>query len=143
MGRSTVSLYYHLTLMEKAGVIRRVGTTPSGRRPRTVFALASARIVAVPDQDSANYRKAMGRTGSAYLRLAQRQYAAGIEDRARPISDLPKLLHYELRLTADLSRRLTKLLSELDQLVSESERKRRGAPWALTIVLAPVGVRGG
>jgi hypothetical protein len=133
-------------VLERAGVLRKAGTRPKGKRTETLYALTKNLVeldVDRADPDAARHaRQAM----AAALRMAERDFAAAI-GRDDMIVDGPQRnlfgVRLHIRASADLLARLNERLQAIDDLLREqAEAGDEPGPDAqfvsLTLLLAPL-----
>jgi DNA-binding transcriptional ArsR family regulator len=143
LDRRANALTYHVRLLEKAGVLVRASTRKAGRRDEVVYALAGSRIAIKAKKRTKPFLQAATRTASAVLRMAEREIrraiasgeAATPEHGSRPLGRRQKTW-----LTpADLAHAHERIQS-LERFLERCHRKKRGRPYALTVVLVPLGL---
>ena len=142
MGRPATALYYHVGLLERSGVLRRVGERPSGKRMETLFAAAAGEFempgIDAPDPDAAV------RAVRTALRMGLRDFRDGLHSpTARDDGPTRNLLAFRMqgRLRGDQLERVNALIDELLAVVGEAAADCRGEPGefvSLTTVLAPL-----
>jgi len=78
MGRSAGSLYHHVGILEKAGLLQRAGTRPKGKRYEALYLPVASRIeVAVPRGDDSAVNHIVKTLASAF-RMAERDLGAAL-----------------------------------------------------------------
>jgi len=138
--RRSNALAYHVGLLEKTGVVRRSGTRRSGRRHEAVYALAATRIALAAHADPASMRAAAD-SANAVLRMAGREIRHALEER---FCDSPRLAaplgrRIKTWLTDRDVERVQKSLSRLERDLVKCCDEKRGRPFAMTVVLVPLG----
>lgn len=79
MGRTAGSLYHHVGILEKAGLLRRTGTRPKGKRHEALFLPAASRIeFETPDGDDAATASAVKTMASAF-RMAEKDLDSALK----------------------------------------------------------------
>jgi len=80
MGRTAGSLYHHVGLLEKADLLRRVGTRPKGKRYEALFQPTAGRYeVEVPADEEEAITQAVKAMSSAF-RMTERDLEAALRD---------------------------------------------------------------
>lgn len=80
MGRKAGSLYHHVGIMERAGLLKRVGTRPKGKRHEALFLPTAGRYeVAPPAGDEEAITHAVKAMASAF-RMTERDLEAALRD---------------------------------------------------------------
>jgi hypothetical protein len=80
MGRPAGSLYHHVGIMEKAGLLVRAGTRPKGKRHEALFHPAAGRFeIAAPAGQDEAIDQAVKAAASAF-RMAERDLEAALRD---------------------------------------------------------------
>jgi DNA-binding transcriptional ArsR family regulator len=137
LGRSRQSLYYHLELLERAGVVRPAGWRGTGRDRERVYRVPRGPIDARAGSaaDLATAEEAV----RAMLRLTSRELAAALRS-----GDPPPNATVAMRGKAHLDRaaliRLQALITEIQRLLRRSNKpgpSRRLV--AVTVVVTPAG----
>src|SRR6185503_8679338 len=115
LDRRANALTYHVRLLEKAGVIVRAGSRKAGRRDEVVYALGGERVAIAANTRSRPMQRATTRTASPMVR---RQ----------------KTWLTEAELATAQQR-----LQSLERFLERCHRRKQGRPYALTVVLVPIG----
>lgn len=142
LDRRANALTYHVRLLEKAGVIVRAGSRKAGRRDEVVYALGGERVAIAASTRSRPMQRATTRTAAAVLRMAEREIkraiqgglAAAFDHRSRPMVRRQKTWLTEAELATAQER-----LQSLERFLERCHRRKRGRPYALTVVLVPIG----
>jgi DNA-binding transcriptional ArsR family regulator len=141
VGRPATSLYHHVAVLEEAGVVKRAGTRPKGKRFETLYELTRP-IVDVDVDDKDTLRRAM----TAALRMAERDFAEAIE-RDDVVTEGPErqLQGYRVhvRASGDVLARLNERLQAVEDLFRElATQDTDPGPddefVSLTVLLAPL-----
>jgi DNA-binding transcriptional ArsR family regulator len=140
LGRTPHSLYYHVKLLERAGVVRIADTQRRGRRDERIWTLAGERIqVNATTRSPASIVKA-SKAIDAMLRLTSRELSAAVRRRAeRPDQTQPLTgMRMKARLGDRALRRVLGLMEEIGRVVRDANRGAgSGRIFAVTLVLAP------
>ena len=146
LGRPAASLYYHVGILERAGMLRPAGTRPKGKRFETLYEPTGHRVeLQVPSGDG-NAAEQASRTMAAAFRMAERDFAAALE---RPDLDREGdrrncvALRAHLSASPRLLARLNKHLQAIEKLLAaEAARDHRPDPddqhLSLTLALLPL-----
>jgi DNA-binding transcriptional ArsR family regulator len=78
MGRAAGSLYHHVGILEKAGLLKRVGTRPKGKRHEALFQPAASRIEMDGDDGGEDSAQLAVKTMAAAFRMAERDLEAAL-----------------------------------------------------------------
>lgn len=139
LGRSRQSLYYHLGLLEQAGLVV-VEAAAGGQRERR-FRLVRERLAVAARRDSAQERRAGTKAIRAMLRLTAREASAALEDPATRFDGaLREMIGFrgKARLTEAQLRRANELIDGLETLLREARGESPAVPlYAVTLVLTP------
>ncbi len=146
MGRTAGSLYHHVGILERAGLLRRTGTRPKGKRYEALFLPAASRFdLATGKRDRISGELALN-TMSAAFRMAERDLESAIrrsdvvtEGPARNV--LASRLH--LRASPRLLAGINRHLDAIEKLVNaEAGRNAQPSPsdqhLSLTLALLPL-----
>ena len=142
LGRPADSLYFHLRILQRVGLIRSAGSRRAARRREALFR-------AVGPELSLSYRP--GKKGNAkevhpiiasMLRLGIRDFRNAFQDADASVSGPHREL-WALRRTAWLSRsQITRVNRYIHKLMREMATPRRnGRLYAVTLVLTPLARR--
>jgi predicted ArsR family transcriptional regulator len=144
LGRPATSLYHHVQVLEDAGVLRRAGTRPKGKRFETLFELIENRLELAVDPDDGDTAQQAGRTMAAALRMAERDFMAAL-DRDDILTDGPQRnltgLRTHMRLSPDLLAQLNERLRAIEELLQTAAGGEPGPDdqfISLTLLLAPL-----
>jgi len=136
-GRSVTSIYYHLRILRKVGIIEEGETRGAGRRAEKVYRLRAERLVIDPKRRSADYRKALADNCAALLRRAGRDYRIAAESPEIRLDGEERDLMIRrlvLRPGRQGLARLNRLLDRISALADRSGGEEE--PFALTIVMS-------
>jgi hypothetical protein len=141
LGLAPDRLYYHVGLLQRHGLLRRVGSQGEGRGEEATFDLPARRWHLRYDPDDPGLVAALRKLTHTMLRQAGRDFDSGWADPALAVHGTLRNL-WSLRLEASLSRaELRELNGHLQAIVALLRRPRRterGQLVALTWILAPV-----
>lgn len=139
LGRSRQSLYYHLAVLERAGLVA-VEPPAEGERDRR-FRATVDRVIASTHRESARDRKAGARAIQAILRQTAREATAALEDPATRFDGALREMigiRGKARFTAAQLRRANELIDQLQALLAEARGESpAGRLYAVTVVLTP------
>ncbi|MBN1827160.1 MAG: helix-turn-helix transcriptional regulator [Candidatus Eisenbacteria bacterium] len=139
-GCSVTSLYYHIRVLEKVGILEEAATRGTGRRMEKTYRLRAGKLVIDPKKRSVPYRRAMADSCAALLRRAERDYrAAASATEVRLEGEERDLMIRRLVLRLD-SEGLARLNRLLDRVSAHAGRRggAGGAPVTLTIAMSRV-----
>ena len=138
LGRSPHSLYYHMRLMEVAGVVR---SARKGRRKKeAVYELTARSIMLGPDPESKASIQATEHALDSILRLTSREVLAALRSGARRKGPEREVYGIRLkgRMTRSMLRALNKHLNGMEASLHKAGRRTvRGKLYALTVFLTP------
>jgi len=146
LGRPATSLYHHVRVLEEAGVLRRAGTRPKGKRFETLYEVARTFLeLGLDPHDEITARQA-GQTMSAALRMAERDFLAALErDDICTEGERRNLtgLRAHMRLSPKALARLNELLNKIENLQQELVMESRDPGpddqfVSLTFAIAPL-----
>ena len=137
LGRPADTLYYHLRILAKAGLVQSVGSRVKDGRPEALFRARNLYI----DYEAARQKNERGLIGvaSSMLRLGIRDFKDAVLDRDVVVGGKQREL-WSARKTGWLTKhelgRVNELIQEL--LSSVSPRSRNGRLYGVTVLLTPV-----
>lgn len=146
MGRSAGSLYHHVGILEKAGLLKRSGTRPKGKRYEALFRPAATRIQMEAEAPGGDDDQMAVKTMAAAFRMAERDLEAGLRD-GTCVADGPGRTLYatrmHLRASPQFLKKLNKHLQGIeDLLTAEAAREPKPGPddqhLSLTLALLPL-----
>ena len=141
LGRSPHSLYHHVRVLQRAGLILRWSVRNSGRRKEVVYAAPGRRVQLRYSLDSPRFIRDMRRSASAMLRLTERDFRRGL---ARPpgVRVIPRVNLWagrmKGRLTSDQLREVHRLMWRIYGTLGEHPEQTQGALHAITMFIAPI-----
>jgi DNA-binding transcriptional ArsR family regulator len=139
IGVKADALYYHLRILEKRGLVRRVSSADA---TEAVFALAAGPLILAYDAKDARNRDAVTRVAGAMVRGALRAFRTAFSGRARVTGKRRELwaAQQTARLSAaeleEVNRHLRALLETFAAARHPDSEERL---YALTFVLSPYG----
>ena len=145
MGRPATALYYHVRILEKVGVLRRVGERPGVKRAEAVYDLVADRIAYPPSARGPGNKDAL-KAMSVAFRAAEKDLAAALKSRGRRRdTDKPEFFASRVHCRARKStlEKVRALLHEADRLIA-AENRRASYPddatefFSLTVALLPL-----
>jgi predicted transcriptional regulator len=146
MGRTAGSLYHHVGILEKAGLLQRAGTRPKGKRYEALFLPVASRIeIAVPRGDESAANHIVKSLASAF-RMAERDLGAALRT-GDSLTEGPDrnlfATRMHLRASPKLLARINKHLKAIeDLLANEAAKTPKPSPddqhLSLTIALLPL-----
>jgi DNA-binding transcriptional ArsR family regulator len=151
MGRSAGSLYHHVGILEKAGLLRRTGTRPKGKRHEALFLPAAGRIEFDARSGGEAAVKLAVKTMTASFRMAERDLEAALEHPETATEGPGRNLmatRMHLRASPGFLAKINKHLSAIEKLLAD-EAARNPRPsvedqhLSLTLALLPLKGRGG
>ncbi len=146
MGRSAGSLYHHVGILEKAGILHRSGTRPKGKRHEALFQPAALRIEMEARPEGGDDDHLAVKTMAAAFRMAERDLAAAIRDgHCRQEGPQRNLFatRVHLRVSPQLLGKLNKHLKAIENLLmTEAGKDPKPSPddqhVSLTMALLPL-----
>ena len=142
MGRPATALYYHVGLLERSGILQRVGERPSGKRMETLFAAAAGKFE-MPGLEATDTEDTVRAVRTA-ARMGVRDFGAGLRSpTARDEGPTRTLLAFRMqgRVREDQLERVNALIDELLAVVAEAAADcsdETGEFVSLTTILAPL-----
>jgi DNA-binding transcriptional ArsR family regulator len=139
LGRSRQALYYHLGLLERAGLV--VAEPPAeGERERR-YRIREGRLAIGARRDSPADRSAATKAIRAILRLTAREVTEALEDPGTRFRGPQREMigfRGKARLTGRQLRRVNELIDELEALFRDAKGDSASLPLeAITVVLTP------
>jgi AcrR family transcriptional regulator len=126
MGRPAGGLYYHFGLLEKAGLLVRVGSRPAGKRHEALFRPVAERIGLATEPGSREGVAAAVKTTASAFRMTQRDVEAALaEGTARPEGEDRNFSVWRMHCRVSKST-LAEINQHLDALYRIAERECRG-----------------
>ncbi len=156
IGRPAASLYYHVRLLEKVGILTRAGERSSGPREEALYHPIAERFALPTDPESGEGVADATKTLASAFRMAERDFAAAMQSAATPSTTTRSTgIHTKgplrnmfatrvhCRLDKDALRELNQHLRAIERLVARTVRQT-GAPekgdqyLSLTLALLPL-----
>ena len=150
MGRSAGSLYHHVGILEKAGLLLRSGTRPKGKRYEALFRPVAQRIeLDASSGGEERVRHAVKTMGSSF-RMVERDLAAAlVSDKSQTEGAKRNMFatRMHMRASPKILARINKHLKAIEDLVAAEATKTPQASAedqhiSLTIALLPLKGRG-
>ncbi len=141
MGRAADSLYYHVRLLVKVGLLRQRGTRKSGKRDEALYALVAPRIDLSCKPGSPASTASTMKTMVSAFRLAEREMRAALDDRTLR-QDGRDRNFYAARMRCELSRKaladVNRHLTAIEAIfLRELKNPARGTACSLTVAMVP------
>lgn len=146
LGRDARSLHYHLRKLVDAGLIRQCGKQSVGPRSEALFEAVATQFRVDRSATSPTIRAAMLKSVRTGLRLAEREYEAGLGDSAYATGDRREQLEFmqqDVRLPKAQIKAVRQLLDEARRLAREHHNPDRGEWVTFTTVITPGAGRKG
>ncbi|PHQ78847.1 MAG: hypothetical protein COB69_09150 [Phycisphaera sp.] len=141
MGRSQTSLYAHISLMERSGVIEAAGSKRSGKRHAVIYKTGvSENDIAYNGKNKQSVR-AGARYAAAVLRRANREMADHLatgEANTKGKSRDTFMLGGRSRLTKKQVAEINGHIDSIDKIVATGDKSGKGDLFAVNIATCPV-----
>jgi predicted transcriptional regulator len=145
MGRSATSLHYHVGVLEKAGLLKRVGTQRAGRRSEGLYLPAADLFKVEQEREDVAAAKDALKTLSTAFRMAESDLRAALHD-PRSKSGGPYRNLYGARVHCRMSKKdlaeLNRHLRAIEKMLSQVQRKHEPSTddqfVSLTLALMPL-----
>ncbi len=141
MGREPATLYYHVTMLDRAGVLIRSGVRGVGRQEEAIYELVEKRVRVDMNQRSPPFKDALARSCGAFLRFAERAFITALRKnatiKAGRASEL-RIRQVNVRLTKKSLVELNARLDDLQAYIDEADSSYAERMYAVTICVAPV-----
>jgi len=141
MGRPAGSLYHHVGVLEKAGLLRRTGTRPKGKRHEALFQPAGERVALAVEPGSDDDVGHAVRTLSAAFRMTIRDLEAALRDPGTVTTGQDRnatAARMHFRATAGTIRKLNDHLQAIEDLLRHEVDGTEGRHYSLTLALLPL-----
>ena len=146
MGRPAGSLYHHVGILERAGLLKRAGTRPKGKRHEALFRPAASRIEMETASGGEDTIQLAVKTMAAAFRMAERDLEAALSDgNCRHEGPGRNILatRVHMRVSPKVLAKFNKHLQALvDLLTSEAAKDPKPSPddqyLSLTLALLPL-----
>jgi len=145
MGRTATSLHYHVGVLEKAGLLERVGTRRAGRRSEALYLPAADLFEVQQDRNDVTAATVALTTLSTAFRMAEGDMRAALHD-PRSKTEGPYRNLFAARVHCRLSKKdlaeLNRHLRTIEKMLSQVDRKREPSTddrfVSLTLALLPL-----
>ena len=141
LGRSTHSLYHHIRVLERVGLMLNMGIERRNRRDEALYATPGRRLRIHRDPGSPTFRRNMRGLVAGMLRLTERDFVRELARRAS-LKGVPSFNlsagRMKGRLTAGQLREVLRLMRRLYDLLGNHPEQTVGTMHALTMVIAPL-----
>lgn len=148
MGRSAGSLYHHVNLLENAGLLKRTGTRPKGKRHEALFQPAATRIQIESKSAGQDGSLLVVKTMASAFRMAERDMEAALRTgncRSEGPDRNMFAARMHLRASPKLLGRINKHLKAIEDLLEAEaikEPKPSGDDQHLSLTIALLPLRG-
>lgn len=134
-------LYYHVRALVAAGLVEPRGESLRAGRREARYGLAAVRLRTDPASRSRPYRRALGETGAALLRLAAREVRSSVGRSDLALAGATRnflIRRYQLRMSRPQLATLNARLERLGAWIESHQRLAQGGEdLALAIALVP------
>ncbi|HED54100.1 MAG TPA: ArsR family transcriptional regulator [Phycisphaerales bacterium] len=141
LGRSQTSLYAHIKMLDRSGVIKPTGSKRSGKRHATIYSSGVAENKLAYDPKNKLSVKAAARYATALLRRANREMtehlaegAAGLKGKNRDTT----LLGSRTRLTKKQLSEINAHIDAIEKIVAKSDSSDSSEIYSVNIAVYPV-----
>ena len=141
MNRPPQALYYHIKLLEKAGILLIDREEPSKRRPQKRYRLVSPRLRLDVDQDSNDLKAAMSSAMATLLRAAERNYRDALANRKPVLVGKRRdftIRRLRVRLDAAKLRKLNELIDQIESLMESTSENDSNREFVITMAVSPI-----
>lgn len=150
MGRSAGSLYHHVGILEKAGLLKRTGTRPKGKRHEALFRPAADRIEMEAQTAEGDGGELVVKAMAAAFRMAERDLEAGLREGTCVTEGSDRNLfatRMHMRVSPRILAKLNKHLDAIVELLTVPAAKEASLSpddhhLSLTLALLPLKGRG-
>src|SRR4051794_15733257 len=140
LGRSTHSLYHHVRVLERVGLILNMGVERRNRRDEVLYATRARRLNIHRDPGSPTFLRNVRGLVAGMLRLTERDFVRA-QARRVPVKVSARNLsagRIKGRLTASQLREVRRLMERIYELMGNHPEQTDGTLHALTMVIAPL-----
>ena len=140
LGRSTHSLYHHVRVLERVGLILNMGIQRRNRRDEVLYATPGRRLNIHRDPGSHTFLRNVRGLVGGMLRLTERDFVRA-QARRVPVKVSARNLsagRIKGRLTTAQLREVRRLMERLYELMGNHPEQTDGTLHALTMVIAPL-----
>ena len=141
MGRSQTSLYAHITMMERSGVIEAAGSKRSGKRHAVIYKAGVSENDIAYDGKNKQSVRAGARYAAAVLRRANREMADHLatgQANTKGKNRDTVLLGGRSRLTKKQVSEINSHIDAIDKIVATGDKTGKGDLFAVNIATCPV-----
>lgn len=141
MGRSQTSLYAHIELMQRTGVIEQIGSKRSGKRHAAIYQAGVSESDIAYDGKNAQSVKASARFAAAVLRRANREVAdhlASGQANAKGKNRDTFVMGARARLTKQQLAEVNNHIDAIEKIVSVGDKTGKGDLVAVNIATCPL-----
>ena len=141
LDRVPESLYYHIALLRKVGLVKQSGRRRAKRRPEAIYELIAPRLVIDPKRRTPAYREALADSCAALMRLTDRNYRAALEQGNITLSGDHQNLstrYCTARLNSPALAKLNRLLQQVVKHLDDHDDPEQPDTYAVTLVVTPV-----
>ena len=142
LGRPADGLYYHVRVLERAGLVVPAGTRANGGRPEAIYRAVASQFALRYAPAPASHARSVNGVVGAMLRLGARDFRRALHAASTKL-DGPDRDLWALRTTGWLRPEDVRRVNRLIRQLAESTARRRppGRLYALTMLLAPLDHR--
>ena len=143
MGCSAESLYYHLRLMERVGLVVDDGRRLDGPKPETVYRLAGDRIRIDPDKSDRRFLDALSQGIRTLLRHAERCMQRALNDPLTFRSGKRRNLRIEqqiVRLNQNEMKTLQDKIDDINHYLTQRRDRAKERMYVITIAISTANV---
>lgn len=138
LGRTPHSLYYHVKMLEKAGVVVAAEIRRRGRRDEQLWKVAAERIMLGVPGPGEGVAPGAEKAIESMMRLATRELQAAVRQRTTGDSARTTIgLRMKGRVDGETLEKINRLIARLESLIRQSAQNERGDVYSLTIAMAP------
>ena len=140
LGRSPHSLYHHVRVLERVGLMLNMGIERRNRRDEVLYATPGRRLNIHRDPGSPTFLRNVRGLVGGMLRLTERDFVRA-QARRVPVKVSARNLsagRMKARLTASQLREVRRLMERLYDLMGNHPEQTTGTLHALTMVIAPL-----
>ncbi|MBS1716116.1 MAG: helix-turn-helix domain-containing protein [Armatimonadetes bacterium] len=140
LGVPPKSLYYHIRILLKAGLIHQTGVRQHAKKPQALYRAVSDSVTLTPNWGDGKQREASIRNYKAILRIAAREIEWAMQD--EETAELCSLTRKRLNLTPESARRFDEELAALIEKFSRVDGPGRTVCFtAVSATRPPAGTK--
>ena len=140
LGREPATLYYHVNMMERVGILTKCGVRTQTQREEAIYSLAGKQVRVDMTQRSERFVRAVARGCGALLRYAERAFIAALRKDATiktgKASEM-RVRQASVRLTRKSLIEINARLDELQTFINESDSPDTDTAYIITLCVAP------